>query len=119
MDFFTQQEKARKKTGLLVFLFFSAVVLIIAALYGSITAILLWNRSISNPFQPKEVAWMVPYQGEWRGTESVLIEWDRKLIHVFADSGLYILSSPVLGDPILGPLKPKSWTPRGLNAGAP
>ena len=74
---------------------------------------------ISNPFQPKEVAWMVPYQGEWRGTESVLIEWDRKLIHVFADSGLYILSSPVLGDPILGPLKPKSWTPRGLNAGAP
>jgi hypothetical protein len=31
----------------------------------------------------------------------------------------YILSSPALGVPILGPLKPKRWTLTGLNAGAP
>ena len=53
MDFFTQQEKARKKTGLLVFFFISAVVLIIAALYGTITLILLWNKAIHSPFQPE------------------------------------------------------------------
>ena len=74
---------------------------------------------VSNPFQPREVAFMIPKQGEARGTETVLIEWDRKLVHVFADSGLYILSTPVLGEPILGPLKPQRWTLQGLNVGAP
>ena len=47
--------------------------------------------------------------GQRRGTEAAFIEWDRKIIHVFADSGLYILSSPVLGEPVLGPLKPERW----------
>ena len=74
---------------------------------------------ISNPFQPREIGWLLPPQGERRGTESVLIEWDRKLIHVFADSGLYVLSSPVLGEPILGPMKPRRWSAPGLNAAAP
>ncbi len=52
MDFFAQQEKTRKKTGLLVFFFATAVILIIAAVYAAITAILLYNHTIANPFQP-------------------------------------------------------------------
>lgn len=74
---------------------------------------------ISNPFRPEEVASVVPPQGTFRGTEYSLIEWDRKIIHVFADTGLYTLSTPVLGEPVLGPLRPERWTPEGLNIGAP
>ena len=74
---------------------------------------------ISNPFRPEEVAWIVPPMGARRGTEAGFIEWDRKIIHVFADSGLYILSSPVLGEPLLGPLKPERWSLEGTNSGAP
>jgi Zn-dependent protease with chaperone function len=51
-DFFSQQESNRKKTGLLVVLFVTAVILIIAALYGAITAILLMNHVASDPFDP-------------------------------------------------------------------
>ena len=58
-------------------------------------------------------------QGIRRGTEGALIEWDRKIIHVFTDTGLYILSTPALGEPVLGPLKPERWNPEGYNAGAP
>jgi len=74
---------------------------------------------ISNPFRPEEVAWIVPPVGTRRGTEAALIEWDRKIIHVFDDTGLYILSSPALGEPVLGLLKPESWSVEGLNVGAP
>ena len=74
---------------------------------------------ISNPFRPEEVAWIVPPTGNSRGTEGGLIEWDRNIIHVFADTGLFILSSPALGEPVLGPLKPERWSVEGLNAGAP
>lgn len=53
MDFFTQQEKARKKTGLLVFFFVMAVLFIIVSIYGVIAAILLSNnRAITSPLQP-------------------------------------------------------------------
>jgi len=74
---------------------------------------------VSNPFQPRDVAYFVPPQGTRRGTETALIEWDRKLIHVRTDTGLYILSSPVLGEPVFGPMKPKRWSLDGFNAGAP
>jgi Zn-dependent protease with chaperone function len=59
MDFFTQQEKARKKTGLLVFFFVTAVLLIITALYAAIAAILLANKPSANPFQPELLAGVI------------------------------------------------------------
>ena len=74
---------------------------------------------VSNAFRPEEVAWILPAMGQRRGTEAAFIEWDRKIIHVFADSGLYILSSPVLGEPALGPLEPQRWNVEGLNKGMP
>ncbi len=75
---------------------------------------------VSNPFQPREVATFVPPMGDRRGSvERGLIEWDRKLVHVRTDTGLYILSSPVLGEPVLGPMKPKRWAYEGVNKGAP
>ena len=74
---------------------------------------------VSNSFRPEEVAWIVPRQGDRRGTESSFIEWDRNIIHVFTDTGLYIVSTPALGEPILGPLKPERWNAEGLNGGAP
>ena len=74
---------------------------------------------VSNAFRPEEVAWILPAMGQRRGTEAAFIEWDRKIIHVFADSGLYILSSPVLGEPVLGPLEPQRWNVEGLNEGMP
>ena len=74
---------------------------------------------VSNPFRPEEVAWIVPPAGERRGTEGALIEWDRKLIHVFTDTGVYIVSTPVLGEPVVGPLKPERWSFESVNVGAP
>jgi Zn-dependent protease with chaperone function len=53
MDFFTQQEKARRKTGLLVVSFTCAVVLIIAALYAAVVGILYFNKMIADPMQPE------------------------------------------------------------------
>ncbi|MBN2188421.1 MAG: M48 family metallopeptidase [Chitinispirillaceae bacterium] len=53
MDFFTQQEKTRKKTGLLVFFFVMAVILIIAAIYAVVMAILIYNKADADPFQPE------------------------------------------------------------------
>ena len=78
-----------------------------------------WLYDVSNPFRPEEVAWIVPAQGNRRGTEGSFIEWDRKIIYVFSDTGLYILSSPALGEPVLAALPPERWNPPGLNAGAP
>jgi Zn-dependent protease with chaperone function len=52
MDFFTQQEKARKKTGLLVFYFMCAVLIIILAIYAVIDIVLLSNHTIHDPLQP-------------------------------------------------------------------
>ncbi|MBN2035605.1 MAG: M48 family metalloprotease [Chitinispirillaceae bacterium] len=56
MDFFTRQENARKKTGVLVVCFIIAVLLIIAALYGAIAAVLLFNNAIKDPFEPELLA---------------------------------------------------------------
>jgi Zn-dependent protease with chaperone function len=44
MDFFTQQDKARRSTGVLVFYFCAAVALIITAIYFGVAAGLTWGR---------------------------------------------------------------------------
>lgn len=81
---------------------------------------------ISTPTDPKEAAYFVPPRGgemedylSWRRgtTEAVFIEWDRRLIWIATHSGLYCLSSPLLGAPVLKPMAVSRWTIPHVNAG--
>jgi hypothetical protein len=81
---------------------------------------------ISDPTQPKEVAWFVPsrdgdinkYETWWRGTtENVVVEWDRNLIWIGTHEGTYCLSSPSLGKPALEPRKIEKWSMAHCNLG--
>ena len=49
----------------------------------------------------------------------MFVEWDRKLIWLASDTGLWVLSTGELGDPILGPLRVAEWSLPGLNDGHP
>jgi LVIVD repeat len=81
---------------------------------------------ISDPTQPKEVAYFVPprdgdisdYMSWRRGTtEAVFIEWDRNLIWVSTHAGLYCLSAPFLGKPVLHPMPVAEWSVPHVNVG--
>ena len=52
MDFFEHQDRARRKTGLLVVYFCAAVVLIIIAVYLAIAGILFYGQSRGGNGQP-------------------------------------------------------------------
>lgn len=81
---------------------------------------------ISDPAEPKEVAYFVPprdgeiddYMSWRRGTtEAVFIEWDRNLIWVSTHAGLYCLSAPFLGPPRLEAMPVAEWSVPHVNAG--
>ncbi|OZI26744.1 hypothetical protein CAL26_05335 [Bordetella genomosp. 9] len=81
---------------------------------------------ISDPTTPKEVAYFVPardgdihdYMSWRRGTsEAVFIEWDRKLIWLSTHAGLYLLSAPFLGEPVLKPMAVEQWSVPHVNVG--
>jgi hypothetical protein len=81
---------------------------------------------LTDPTQPKEVAWFVPkrdgeienYESWFRGTaETVYIEWDRNLIWLGTHEGTYCLSSPALGKPILEPRPVERWSQTHVNVG--
>jgi len=48
-----------------------------------------------------------------------MIEWDRNIIWTATDTGLYALSCPNLGKPILDPMPVTEWSLEKLNEGAP
>jgi hypothetical protein len=81
---------------------------------------------IGDLLRPEEVAYFVPPQGgdlhefgSWNRTvDNVLVEWDRNLIHVAADTGIYTLSCPALGKAILDPMPVANWSLAKLNEGA-
>ena len=52
-----------------------------------------------------------------RITVNLFIEWDRKLIWVGTDTGLYLVTSPLLGEPVLEAMPVNDWTLDGLNDG--
>jgi hypothetical protein len=81
---------------------------------------------ISNPTEPKEIAWFVPplegeinnYDSWWRGTtENVFVEFDRNLIWIGTHEGTYCLSCPALGKAVTEPTKIQKWSIPHCNAG--
>lgn len=80
---------------------------------------------ISNPAEPKNTGYFIPgqagslddYLSYPRDTDSIFVEWDRKLMWVGTGTGIYLITSPLLGKPELKPMPVKEWTLPGLNAG--
>ena len=78
---------------------------------------------ISDPKYPFISSYFIPPQGGdldepgsyTRNTDNVFIEWDRKLIWVATDTGLYLLTTAELGDPVLEPLPVTEWNLPDLN----
>lgn len=74
---------------------------------------------------PRNAAYFIPPQGgsldEYasfdRDTDNLFIEWDRRLIWALTSTGLYVLSTPYLGEPVLKPVPVTTWTLPGLNDG--
>ena len=87
---------------------------------------------ITDPRRPRIASYFIPPQGPkgakasdkadlggpWiRGVDEIFIEWDRKLIWAAADSGLYLLSAPELGQPVLKGMPVKQWVFPDINRG--
>ena len=71
-------------------------------------------RSYFIPPQPGSLDDYLSYP---RDTDAVFIEWDRNLMWVGTGTGLYLVTSPALGKPVLEPRKVAEWSLAGLNAG--
>ena len=82
---------------------------------------------LSEPTQPREVAYFVaPHGGDIsdsntfnRPTDNVFVEWDRKIVYAATTTGLYVLTSPALGEPIFDPTPITEWSLPSVNKGAP
>ena len=87
----------------------------------------LQGFDITDPTDPKIASWFVPAQAGRidspesyeRSADSVFVEWDRKLIWLATNNGLYLLSTPDLGTPVTAPLPVTVWSLPGLNVGHP
>lgn len=71
---------------------------------------------IGNPFEPKRIGYFVPPMTDELDnprsyvvpTESIFVEWDRRIVWAFTTSGMYLLSASALGEPVLGPVSGES-----------
>ena len=80
---------------------------------------------IRTPSRPRNIGWFIPpqagdlddYLSYPRDTDAVFIEWDRKLMWVGTGTGLYLVTSPSLGEPVLEAMPVKEWSLPGLNVG--
>ena len=77
----------------------------------------------SNPVQPKADGYFIsPSAGDLlrngsytRVGDGIFVEWDRRLIWAMADSGIYLLSHPSLGNPNFKPLPIGEWALDSIN----
>lgn len=69
---------------------------------------------IADPESPRRIGYFVPPMTDSLGnprsyvvpTESIFMEWDRRLVWIFTTSGMYLLSSKeFLGEPVIGPVE--------------
>ncbi len=80
---------------------------------------------ITQPAKPKNIGYFIPpqpgslddYLSYPRDTDAVFVEWDRKLMWVGAGTGIYLVTSPLLGKPVLRPMRVAEWALAGLNQG--
>ncbi|HEX9876404.1 MAG TPA: hypothetical protein VGC50_07115 [Gammaproteobacteria bacterium] len=80
---------------------------------------------LSDPANPSIEGYFIPRQGGtiddifsyYRDADNVFIEWDRRLIWFASNTGLYLLSTPLLGEPILEPMPVREWAAPGVNIG--
>jgi hypothetical protein len=80
---------------------------------------------ISQPTKPRNIGYFIPpqpgslddYLSYPRDTDAVFVEWDRNLMWVGTGTGLYLVSSPALGKPVLEPAPVQQWSLAGLNTG--
>ena len=87
----------------------------------------LQGYDLSDPANPRISAWFVPGQGGRLGSpesyersaDSVFIEWDRRLIWLATNDGLFLLSTPELGDPVTRGMPVERWSLPGVNVGHP
>ena len=70
---------------------------------------------ISSYFIPPQGGDLEVPKSYTRNTDNVFIEWDRKLIWTATDTGLYLLTTPELGDPILESAPVTEWNLTDLN----
>lgn len=73
MDFFEHQDRARRKTSLLIGYFFLAVTLIIIAVYGVFALTFIWMASTSQPQPNVVVSWWDPELFFWVLTGTILV----------------------------------------------
>ena len=98
--------------------------------HPTITAYAYFNAGLqfydmSDPANPTIAGYFIPGQGGtiddvysyYRDTDNVFIEWDRKLVWMTSNTGLYLLSTPLLGDPVLEALPVTEWAAPGVNVG--
>ena len=80
---------------------------------------------IKDPAKPRNVGYFIPpqpgslddYLSYPRDAGAVFVEWDRKLMWAGTGTGLYLVTSPALGKPVLEPMPVREWTLPGLNVG--
>jgi hypothetical protein len=98
--------------------------------HPAITAYTYFNGGLqfydlSDPRAPEIAGYFVPAQGgtiddifsHYRDSDNVFIEWDRRLVWLASNTGLYLLSTPLLGEPVLQPMAIEDWAAAGVNVG--
>jgi hypothetical protein len=98
--------------------------------HPTITAYTYFNGGLqfydlTDPRNPTIVGYFIPGQGGdiddifsyYRDADNVFIEWDRRLVWLASNTGLYLLSTPLLGEPVLGPMPVEQWAAPGVNLG--
>ena len=76
-------------------------------------------RKITGYFIPGQAGTLDDYLSYPRDTDAVFVEWDRKLMWVGTGTGIYLVTSPLLGKPVLQPMRVAEWSIPGLNEGHP